>query len=73
MLKAAEATFSLLLRSYEFDNDFRHPVPFAKEAAKLDVLTYGRFVFSIVAGYLRSEKELFLLGYDNASPQKTIA
>jgi len=39
------------------DNDFRHPVVLAKEAATLDVVTGGRFEFGIGAGWLRADYE----------------
>jgi alkanesulfonate monooxygenase SsuD/methylene tetrahydromethanopterin reductase-like flavin-dependent oxidoreductase (luciferase family) len=38
ILAAAEATSSQRVGSYVFNNDFRHPVMLAKEAATLDVL-----------------------------------
>lgn len=67
ILTAVEATRSLRVGSYVFDNDFRHPVMLAKEAATLDVLTGGRFEFGIGAGYLRSEYEQAGISYDSAS------
>jgi probable F420-dependent oxidoreductase len=67
ILAAAEVTSSLRVGSYVFDNDFRHPVMLAKEAATLDVLTSGRFEFGIGAGYLRSEYEQAGMAYDAAS------
>lgn len=67
MLIAAEATRSLRVGSYVFDNDFRHPVLLAKEAAMLDVLTGGRFEFGIGAGYLRAEYEQAGISYDAAN------
>jgi probable F420-dependent oxidoreductase len=66
ILQAAEATRSLHVGSYVFDNDFRHPVMLAREAATLDVLTDGRFELGIGAGYLRSEYEQAGISYDPA-------
>jgi probable F420-dependent oxidoreductase len=67
LLTAVEATRSLRVGSYVFDNDFRHPVLLAKEAATLDVMTDGRFEFGIGAGYLRSEYEQVGISYEGAS------
>src|SRR5713226_8790473 len=51
ILAAAETTNTLRVGSYVFNNDFRHPVMLAKEAATLDVLSGGRFEFGLGAGY----------------------
>ncbi len=48
---AAEATRTLRVGSYVFDNDFRHPAMLAKEAATLDLLSDGRFELGIGAGW----------------------
>ena len=37
------------------DNDFRHPVVLAKEAATLDVVTGGRFELGMGAGWMRAD------------------
>jgi probable F420-dependent oxidoreductase len=66
MLAAAEATNSLRVGSYVFNNDFRHPVMLAKEAATLDVLSGGRFEFGLGAGYDRLEYEQCGIAYDPA-------
>lgn len=54
---AAEATTSLRVGTLVLDNDFRHPVLAAREAATLDVVTGGRFEFGIGAGWLREDYE----------------
>ena len=54
---AAEATRTLRVGTLVLDNDFRHPVVLAKEAATLDVVTGGRFEFGIGAGWLRADYE----------------
>jgi probable F420-dependent oxidoreductase len=66
ILAAAEATNALRVGSYVFNNDFRHPVMLAKEAATLDVLSGGRFEFGLGAGYDRSEYEQCGIVYDPA-------
>jgi probable F420-dependent oxidoreductase len=48
---AAEATRTLRVGSYVFDNDFRHPAMVAKEAATLDLLSDGRLELGIGAGW----------------------
>ncbi len=52
---AAEATQTLRIGSLVFDNDFRHPVLLAKEAATLDLLSGGRFELGLGAGWEGSE------------------
>ncbi|HZO75397.1 MAG TPA: LLM class flavin-dependent oxidoreductase [Ktedonobacteraceae bacterium] len=55
LMAAADATTSLRVGSYVFNNDFRHPVILAKEIATLDVLSGGRFELGFGAGYMSSE------------------
>jgi probable F420-dependent oxidoreductase len=52
---AAEATTSLLVGTLVLDNDFRHPVILAKEAATLDVVTGGRFELGMGAGWMLTD------------------
>jgi len=52
---AASATTPLRIGSNVFSNDFWHPVPLAREAATLDVLSGGRFELGIGAGYFAGE------------------
>jgi len=52
---AAEATTTLRVGTLVLDNDFRHPVLAAREAATLDVVTGGRFEFGIGAGWLTAD------------------
>jgi probable F420-dependent oxidoreductase len=54
---AAEATTTLRVGSLVLDNDFRHPVLAAREAATLDVVTGGRFEFGVGAGWLTADYE----------------
>ncbi|HWF17439.1 MAG TPA: TIGR03621 family F420-dependent LLM class oxidoreductase [Acidimicrobiales bacterium] len=52
---AAEATTTLRVGTLVLDNDFRHPVVVAKEAATLDVATDGRFEFGMGAGWMTTD------------------
>ncbi len=54
---AAEATTTLRVGTLVLDNDFRHPVVLAKEAATLDIVTGGRFEFGIGAGWMKTDYE----------------
>src|SRR3954447_10522949 len=48
---AAAATTTLRVGTIVLDNDFRHPVMLAKDAATLDLMTDGRFELGIGAGW----------------------
>jgi probable F420-dependent oxidoreductase len=52
---AAEATTALRVGTLVLDNDFRHPVVLAKEAATLDLITDGRFELGMGAGWARAD------------------
>jgi len=52
---AAEATTTLRVGTLVLDNDFRHPVVLAKEAATLDVVSGGRFELGMGAGWLTTD------------------
>jgi probable F420-dependent oxidoreductase len=54
---AAAATTRLRVGSLVLNNDLRHPVLLAREAATLDMLSDGRFELGLGAGYMRSEYE----------------
>jgi probable F420-dependent oxidoreductase len=54
---AAAATTNLRLGALVYDNDYRHPVLLAKEAATLDVLSGGRVVLGLGAGWLTTDYE----------------
>jgi probable F420-dependent oxidoreductase len=66
LLAAAEATQTLRIGSFVFDNDFRHPVMLAKEAATLDLLSGGRLELGLGAGWHRPEYEQAGIAYDPA-------
>src|SRR5437667_510705 len=67
LLAAAEATQTLRIGSFVFDNDFRHPVVLAKEAATIDVLTGGRFELGLGAGWRGGEYKQSGIPFDAAS------
>ena len=67
LMAAADVTTTLRLGSYVFDNDFRHPVVLAKEAATIDVLTGGRFELGLGAGWRASEYQQAGIPFDAAS------
>jgi probable F420-dependent oxidoreductase len=57
LMSAADATTRLRIGSLVFDNDYRHPVVLAKEAATLDLLSEGRLDFGLGAGWMASDYE----------------
>jgi probable F420-dependent oxidoreductase len=57
LMSAADATTRLRICSLVFDNDYRHPVLLAKEAATLDLLSEGRLDFGLGAGWLVADYE----------------
>lgn len=65
LMAAADATTTLRVGSLVFDNDYRHPVVLAKEAASLDLLSGGRLDFGIGAGWLASDYAQSGIAYDS--------
>ena len=61
---AAAATTRLRIATGVLNNDFRHPVLTAREAATLDVLSDGRFELGLGAGHMQSEYEQMGLAFD---------
>ncbi|HEV8583883.1 MAG TPA: TIGR03621 family F420-dependent LLM class oxidoreductase [Methylomirabilota bacterium] len=61
---AAAATTRLRVGTAVLNNDFRHPVLLAREAASLDVLSDGRLELGMGAGHMRSEYEQAGLPFD---------
>jgi probable F420-dependent oxidoreductase len=64
LMAAADATTSLRVGSLVFDNDYRHPVVLAKEAATLDLLSDGRFDLGLGAGWLATDYEQAGIPFD---------
>jgi probable F420-dependent oxidoreductase len=55
LMAAASVTKTMRVGSLVIDNDYRHPVVLAKEAATLDLLSGGRFELGLGAGFLKTE------------------
>jgi probable F420-dependent oxidoreductase len=66
LMAAADATTSLRIGSLVLDNDYRHPVVLAKEAATLDLLSDGRLDLGIGAGWMVSDYDQSGIPYDPA-------
>lgn len=61
---AAEATESLAVGTLVLDNDFRHPLLVAKEAATLDLLSEGRLELGLGAGWMQTDYDESGIAYD---------
>lgn len=64
MTAAAMVTTELNVGALVFDNDYRHPVILAKEAATMQVVTGGRTEFGIGAGWMRTDYDAAGMTYD---------
>jgi probable F420-dependent oxidoreductase len=64
LMAAADATTTLRVGSLVFDNDYRHPVVLAKEAATLDLLSDGRLDLGLGAGWMASDYEQAGIPFD---------
>ncbi|MHB8439150.1 MAG: TIGR03621 family F420-dependent LLM class oxidoreductase [Acidimicrobiales bacterium] len=64
MMAVACATESLRIGALVFDNDYRHPLVLAKEAATLDLLSDGRLELGLGAGWMRTDYEQSGIAYD---------
>ena len=67
MMAAADATERLRIGTLVFDNDYRHPLILAKEAATLDLLSDGRLELGLGAGWMRSDYDQSGIAYDTPS------
>ncbi len=66
LMAAADATSRLRVGSLVFDNDYRHPVVLAKEAATIDLFSGGRLDFGLGAGWLAADYEQAGMLFDAA-------
>src|SRR5437763_14476171 len=64
VVSAAAATTRLRVGTHVLNNELRHPVRVAREAATVDVLTDGRFQLGLGAGSIRSEYDEAGLRHD---------
>ena len=64
LMAAADATSELRIGALVHDNDYKHPVVLAKEAATLDVLSNGRLELGLGAGWMISDYEQSGIVYD---------
>jgi probable F420-dependent oxidoreductase len=61
---AAAVTTRLRIGPFVLNNDFRHPVLLAREAATIDVLSGGRLQLGLGAGYAKAEYDEAGLRFD---------
>jgi len=64
LMAAADATSTLRVGSLVLDNDYKHPVVLAKEAATIDVLSGGRLELGLGAGWMKTDYEQSGIPYD---------
>lgn len=64
LASAAEAAPGLRVGTLVLDNDYRHPLVTAKEAATLDQLSGGRLELGIGAGWMRTDYDESGIPYD---------
>lgn len=67
LASAAEATRHLRVGTLVLNNDLRHPVLVAREAATVDLLSGGRFELGLGAGYMKSEYDQAGLRFDRGA------
>ena len=65
LMAAADASTKLRIGFLVLDNDYRHPVVVAKEAATLDLLSDGRLDLGLGAGWQKSDYEQSGIQYDS--------
>ena len=64
LVVAAEATARIRIGTLVLNNDFRHPVVLAREAATVDLLTDGRLELGLGAGHMKFEYDEAGISYD---------
>src|ERR1700719_2164953 len=67
LVSAAEATTTIRVGTNVLNNDLRHPVLVAREAAAVDLLTDGRFELGLGAGSIQSEYDQVGLDFDRGA------
>jgi probable F420-dependent oxidoreductase len=66
LMAAACATKTLKVGTLVAGNDFRNPVVFAKEAATIDMLSDGRFMMGLGAGWMKEDYTITGIEQDDA-------
>ena len=66
IMAAASATSSIKVGPLVAGVDFRNPVVFAKEAATIDLLSEGRFMMALGAGWLKDDYAIAGIDQDDA-------
>jgi len=64
LMAAAGATSTLRVGTLVLDNDYKHPVVLAKEAATIDLLSDGRLELGLGAGWMAADYEQSGIPYD---------
>jgi probable F420-dependent oxidoreductase len=64
LMTAAEATDQLRVGTLVVNNDFRHPVVLAREAAAVDLFTDGRLELGLGAGHMKFEYDQAGMTFD---------
>ena len=67
LVSAADATTTLRVGTFVLNNDFRHPVVLAREAAAVDLLTDGRLELGLGAGHMQSEYDEAGIPFDDGA------
>src|SRR5437773_2000291 len=67
LVSAAEATTRLRVGTNVLNNDLRHPVLVAREAASVDLLSDGRLQLGLGAGSIKSEYDEVGLSFDRGA------
>ena len=66
LMAAAAVTSTLKVGTLVAGNDFRNPVVLAKESATIDMLSDGRFMLGIGAGWLKGDYAMAGIHQDDA-------
>jgi probable F420-dependent oxidoreductase len=67
LVSAADVTERIRLATYVVNNDFRHPVLLAREAAALGLLSDDRFVLGLGAGHMKFEYDEAGIPFDDGA------